>query len=82
MSDGRGRGNASGSGIGFLGMLFLVFLVLKLMNIIDWKWIWVIAPLWCIPAFLVLILIGGFLFVWIKELTSKRSGIKKRRNKK
>lgn len=26
--------------------LFVVFLVLKLTHLIDWSWIWVIAPLW------------------------------------
>ena len=33
-------------GIGFLGVLFIVFLILKLTNIIDWSWWWVTAPLW------------------------------------
>jgi hypothetical protein len=32
--------------IGFGGLLFLVFLVLKLTNVIDWSWWWVTAPLW------------------------------------
>lgn len=34
---------------GFAGLLFLVFLVLKLTHVIDWSWWWVTAPLW-IPA--------------------------------
>lgn len=33
-------------GIGFLGVLFIVFLILKLTNVIDWSWWWVTAPLW------------------------------------
>lgn len=32
--------------IGFLGALFLVFLVLKLTNFIGWSWWWITAPLW------------------------------------
>lgn len=48
-------------GIGFTGALFLVFLVLKLTNIIDWSWWWVAAPLW-IHAILVLVLIAAFVF--------------------
>ena len=32
--------------IGFFDLLFLVFLVLKLTNVIDWSWWWVTAPLW------------------------------------
>ena len=27
-------------------VLFLIFLVLKLTNTIDWSWWWVTAPLW------------------------------------
>lgn len=32
--------------ITFGGVLFIVFLVLKLTHFIDWKWIWVCSPLW------------------------------------
>ena len=32
--------------IGLPGILFVVFLVLKLVGIIDWSWWWVTAPLW------------------------------------
>ena len=28
------------------GTLFIVFLVLKLTNVIDWSWWWVTCPLW------------------------------------
>lgn len=34
--------------------LFLIFLVLKLTNTIDWSWWWITAPLW-IPFCLVMI---------------------------
>lgn len=33
-------------GVGFTGLLFITFLVLKLTNVIDWSWLWVTAPLW------------------------------------
>ena len=39
-------------------ILFIVFLVLKLTNVINWSWWWVTAPLW-IP---IAILIGIALF--------------------
>lgn len=32
-------------GIGVLGILQIVFLVLKLTNNIDWDWIWVLSPI-------------------------------------
>ena len=33
-------------GVGFTGLLFITFLVLKLTNVIDWSWWWITAPLW------------------------------------
>lgn len=43
---------SSSSGIGLTGVLFVVFLVLKLTGNIDWSWWWVTSPLW-IPLALV-----------------------------
>lgn len=34
------------NGIGFFGLLTIVFITLKLTNYIDWSWFWVLAPLW------------------------------------
>lgn len=33
-------------GIGFVGLLTIVFIVLKLTHIINWSWLWVLAPIW------------------------------------
>lgn len=41
-------------GISLSGLTFIVFLVLKLCNVINWSWWWVTAPLW-IPFVLVFI---------------------------
>lgn len=41
----------SSGGIGLGGALFLIFLVLKLTDNIDWSWWWVTAPLWLPLAF-------------------------------
>ena len=30
-------------GIGFCGVLAIAFIILKLLNIITWSWIWVLA---------------------------------------
>lgn len=32
----------------FPGLLFIVFLVLKLTHLIDWSWWWVSAPIWVV----------------------------------
>ena len=41
------------SSIGLPGILFLIFLVLKLTDNIDWSWWWVTSPLW-IPIALII----------------------------
>ena len=53
-----GKGN---SGIGFFGLLFITFLVLKLTSVVAWSWWWVFAPLWGPLAFIVLLTGAGLL---------------------
>ena len=36
----------SSRGIGFFGLLTIVFIVSKLTNVIAWSWLWVLSPLW------------------------------------
>ena len=33
-------------GIGFTGLLTIVFIVLKLTKVINWSWWWVLSPMW------------------------------------
>lgn len=35
---------ATGGGLGFAGLLTIVFIVLKLCNVINWNWFWVLSP--------------------------------------
>jgi hypothetical protein len=42
--------------VGFLSLLTLLFIGLKLSNIISWSWWWVLSPLW-IPLAIVGIII-------------------------
>lgn len=59
-------------GVGLGGLVFIVFLVLKLTGVITWAWIWVFAPLW-IPAAIAVVAIGLFIlagFVY-KKLVKK-----------
>ena len=39
MNEGKG-------GIGFGGVLTIVFIVLKLCGVIEWSWLWVLSPIW------------------------------------
>ena len=36
----------SNGGVGFLGLLAIVFITLKLLDKIDWSWFWILSPLW------------------------------------
>lgn len=51
--------NARG-GIGFCGLLGIVFITLKLLGVISWSWGLVLAPIW-IPIIAVII---GCIIAW------------------
>ena len=38
------RNNSAAGGISFSGLLQIVFIVLKLCNVIDWSWWYVLLP--------------------------------------
>jgi len=59
---------SSSSGLGLGTVLFLIFLVLKLTDKIDWSWWWITSPLW-IPLSLG-ILIGGFI-IFLKAIVDR-----------
>ena len=40
------NGNSSRGGVGFLTLLGLLFIALKLTGFIDWAWWVVLAPIW------------------------------------
>jgi len=45
--------SSSSGGIGFVGLLTIVFVTLKLLDKIDWSWWWVLSPIWI--SFLVVV---------------------------
>lgn len=38
--------NAGNGGIGFCGLLTILFIALKLTGNISWSWVWVLSPIW------------------------------------
>lgn len=46
--------DSSSKGLGLCDVLVVVFIVLKLIGVIDWSWWWVLAPVW-IPVIIVVI---------------------------
>ena len=49
--------SSSRGGIGFVGVLTIVFVVLKLLHLIEWSWLWVLSPLWITAVLVGVILI-------------------------
>lgn len=52
--------NIGGKNLGFLSILGLIFITLKLLGTIHWSWWWVLAPLWG-PVALFLSFVGFLL---------------------
>ena len=50
--------NSSAGGIGFTGLLTIVFIVLKLCHVIEWSWLWVLSPIW------ISLIIGVGVIIW------------------
>ena len=44
-------------GVSFCGLLTIVFIVLKLIDVIDWPWLWVLSPI-LIPIAISALFIG------------------------
>ena len=69
--------SSSSSGIGFVGLLTIVFIVLKLLGKITWSWWWVLSPLWISAAFVMLIILGFLLWAFISVLNDEKERKKK-----
>ena len=55
-------------------ILFIVFLVLKLTNVINWSWWWVTAPLWIPSAIIIgigLLVVVAFIIEMILSKNKK-----------
>lgn len=53
--------NNSTSGIGFVGLLQISFIVLKLLKVINWSWFLVLTPIWGTTALVIL----SLLILWL-----------------
>ena len=63
-SSNNAKAQASSGGIGFVGLLTIAFIVLRLCGIINWSWIWVLSPIWISAALVVgILLIAGIIYL-------------------
>lgn len=51
--------NRSSGDIGFVGLLTIAFIVLKLIGRITWSWVWVLSPIWIVTVLFVLVAVVG-----------------------
>jgi len=49
------KNSSSSGGVGFTGLLAIVFIVLKLTGVITWSWWWVLSPIWIIGGIILFI---------------------------
>lgn len=61
------RNNTTAGGIGFCGLLAVAFIVLKLTGVINWSWLWVLAPIWIPTAITLTIIVTVRIVVLVKE---------------
>jgi hypothetical protein len=59
------KNNNIGLNVDFLDLLTLTFIILKLCNVIDWSWWWVLSPILIPVAILIIV------FIIIKLLVKK-----------
>ena len=59
--------SAQSGGIGFCGLLTILFIGLKLTNYITWSWFWVLSPLWIPLAIILIVFVIIFGVAIIKE---------------
>lgn len=52
------QSNTNNGGIGFVGLLTILFIALKLTGFITWSWIWVLSPIWITFSVAMILIVG------------------------
>lgn len=60
--------SSSSGGIGFAGLLTIVFITLKLCGVVAWSWWWVLSPMWITFGIFLVILAVVFVVLILKHL--------------
>ncbi len=77
------KSSSGGGGVGIGGLLFVLFVGLKLTGYIDWSWWWVTAPLWGVFAIAAAVMLVPLAFLALSALIDAivGAGRKKRTGK-
>jgi len=59
--------SSSSSGIGFPGLLTVLFIGLKLTGYISWSWWWVLSPLWISALLAIAFLSIAFIILLLQK---------------
>ena len=51
--------------LGLFDILGVVFVVLKLVGVIDWSWWWVLLPFLAQPAIVITVILGIVFLAWL-----------------
>ncbi len=65
----KSSSSSSSGGIGFCGLLTIVFITLKLTKVIDWSWWWVLSPIWgsIVVAIVIFLVVFAFLLIFDRK---------------
>jgi hypothetical protein len=65
--------NTSGGGIGFGGLLAILFIGLKLTGYVDWSWAWVLSPIWIpLALFAVVLAVAAVVYMVAAVVGARR----------
>ena len=64
--------SSSGGGIGWCGVLTIVFVVLKLCKVIAWSWWWVLSPIWIPLAVVVAVVVVALIVIGVLFVLKKK----------
>jgi len=70
MSD-KSVGQASNLIFPLPAILGCIFITLKLCDVIDWSWWWVLSPFWITFIFMILVVVVSLIYFVYKELKNK-----------
>ena len=59
--------SSSSGGIGFVGLLQVLFIGLKLTNYVTWSWWWIMSPVWICTIIIVIVLIVVFIIAIVTD---------------
>lgn len=58
----NGNSSTNSGGIGFVGLLTILFIGLKLTGYIAWSWWWVLSPIWITILIVIAIVAAAIAF--------------------